>query len=275
MMGEFMTQLGKFSIDYSALLNKVIFLVGVLFVCWLVSWAIKKILHKSQNKFDKFDPIFLPVLTKSITLIVYSLGIVVIFDHFGVNTNSMIALLGAAGLAVALALKDTLQNIAAGTMLLLLRPFSIGDYIECGSTTGTIKEVNIFTTILKTPDGLYVSAPNSSLWGSPIKNYTRNETRRIDVVVGISYGDSIDTGLAVLQDIITSEVRFLADPAPQVMVIALADSSVNLQLRAWASTADYWDLNWSLKRLIKVKIEEAGLTIPFPQTDVHLIGNTP
>jgi len=269
-MGEFIKKLGIFSMDYSAILSNIAFLAGVLFVCWLISWIVKKILHRSQDKVDKFDPIFLPILTKSITLFVYGFGIVVILDHFGVNTNSMIALLGAAGLAVALALKDTLQNIAAGTMLLMLRPFAIGDYIECGSTTGTVKEVHIFTTILKTADGLYVSAPNSSLWGSPIKNYTRNGTRRIDAGVGISYGDSIESGLAALQNVITSEARLLTDPAPQVLVTALADSSVNLQLRAWASTADFWDVTWSLNHQIKVKIEEAGLTIPFPQTDVHI-----
>lgn len=161
--------------------------------------------------------------------VVYAIGLIIVLDIFGVNTNSIIALLGAAGLAVGLALKDTLCNIAAGIMLLILRQFRVGHFIECGVYTGTVKEIGLFTTILETIDGLYLSMPNSSLWGTPIKNFTRNGKRRMDLVVGISYGDSIDKGFEVLKEIVEAESRFLKDPGPQVMVQALGDSSVNLQ----------------------------------------------
>jgi small conductance mechanosensitive channel len=155
-------------------------------------------------------------------------------------------------------------------MLLILRPFRAGNFIEAGSIMGTVKEISLFTTILKTPDGLYISAPNSSLWGTPIKNFSANGTRRMDLIIGISYTDSIDSGFGALQQVIQNEPRFLADPPPRVMVQEMADSSVNLQLRAWANMDDYWDVYWDTNKMMKEQVEAAGLTIPFPQRDVHV-----
>ena len=157
-------------------------------------------------------------------------------------------------------------------MILLLRPFKTGQFIECASVSGTVKEIGLFSTTLETPDGLYVMAPNSVLWGSPIKNIHRNGKRRMDLIIGISYGDSIDKGFEVLRGIIENEPRFLEEPAPQIMVLSMGDSSVNLQLRAWASIDNYWPVYWEKNKLLKEKIEEAGLTIPFPQVDVHNMG---
>jgi small conductance mechanosensitive channel len=194
-----------------------------------------------------------------------------ILNTFGINTASLLAVLGAAGVAVGLALKDTLANIAAGIILLLLGSYHREEYIEFGAYGGTVKEINLFTTILETPEGLFISAPNSSIWGVPLKNYTRNGKRRMELLVGISYSDSIDTAFRVMRDIAETETRFLRDPAPEVIVQSLEDSSVNIALRAWAPTGMYWSIYWDQIKNIKLKIEEAGLHIPFPQRDMHII----
>jgi small conductance mechanosensitive channel len=245
--------------------------LAVLIASRIGAKLVRTSIRKANQKLETLDETLIPVLCATASYAVYAIGLIIVLDIFGVNTNSIIALLGAAGLAVGLALKDTLSNIAAGIMLLILRPFRVEHFIECGSFMGTVKEIGLFTTILETIDGLYLSMPNSSLWGAPIKNFTRNGKRRMDLIVGISYADSIDKGLEVLRQVVEDDARFLKDPAPQFMVQALADSSVNLQLRAWATLDDYWALVWEHNKIIKEKIEAAGLTIPFPQHDVHMI----
>lgn len=244
-------------------------LVGL--ASFLVARAIRRGISRANERIERFEPTLVPILCSTATYLVYIVGVVIVLDVFGVNTASIITLLGAAGLAVGFALKDTLSNIAAGIMLLILKPFKVEDSIEFGANQGRVKEINLFSTILETFDGLYVSAPNSVLWGKTIKNFTRNDKRRMDVVVGISYGDSIDTGLEVLSKIVAAEPRLLQDPAPQTMVVAMADSSVNLQLRGWANTGDFWQTFWDLNKRVKEEVEKAGLTIPFPQRDVHII----
>lgn len=254
------------NVSYSALLALV-----VLFASFLVAKAVRRSIIKMNAKIEKFDDTLVPVFCTIASYSVYAVGMVIILDIFGVNTASIITLLGAAGLAVGLALKDTLSNIAAGTMLLILRPFSVGHFIECNSLSGTVKVIGLFTTILETPDGLFVSAPNSCLWGSPIKNFTKNGRRRMDLIVGIAYTDSIDQGFEALQQVVAADPRFLPDPAPQMMVQAMADSSINLQLRAWTTVDDYWKVYWACNKQIKESIEAAGLTIPFPQRDLHIV----
>ncbi|MDR0452738.1 MAG: mechanosensitive ion channel family protein, partial [Treponema sp.] len=186
---------------------------------------------------------------------------------------SLLAVLGAAGVAIGLALKDTLGNIAAGIILLFLGSYRRGEYIEFGSCSGTVKDMNLFTTILETADGLFISAPNSSIWGVPLKNYSRYGKRRMELSVRISYSDSVNTAFRVMQNIAETETRFLTDPAPQVILQSLGDSSVDITLRAWASTGIYWDIYWDQMKNVKLKIEEAGLHIPFPQRDLHIIGD--
>jgi small conductance mechanosensitive channel len=201
---------------------------------------------------------------------IFIICLIMIFNVFGINTTSLLAILGAAGLAVGLALKDTLSNIAAGIILLFLGTYRRGDYIEFGSCSGTVKEISLFTTILETPDGIYISAPNSSIWGTPLKNYTRNGKRRMDISVPIAYSDSIDTAFRVVREMAAAESRFLADPAPQILVQSYGDSSVNVLLRAWAPLDRYWPVYWDLMRGLKEKLDEAGLSIPFPQRDLHV-----
>jgi small conductance mechanosensitive channel len=226
--------------------------------------------HSAAGRIS-FDETAVSVLKIIIRYAIIIICFMMILNAFGVNTASLLAVLGAAGVAVGLALKDTMSNIAAGIILLFLRSFGKGDYIEFGGTSGTVKEISLFTTTLETPDGIFISAPNSTIWGVPLKNYSRNGKRRMDLSVGISYGDSIDDAFKVLNEIIAAEPRFLKTPAPQVLVSSLGDSAVNIVLRAWASGGDYWDAYWFQTKNIKEKIEAAGLSIPYPQRDVHLL----
>jgi small conductance mechanosensitive channel len=197
--------------------------------------------------------------------------LIMILDLFGVNTAGLIALLGGAVVAVGFALKDTLGNIASGIIILLLRPFKKGDFIECGSVMGSVREMGLFATTMETADGVYISAPNSSLWGVPLRNYSRNAKRRIDIAVSISYSDSIDEAFRVLNDIISEEDRFLKDPPAQVMVQSLGDSGIGITLRAWVSGAMYWKVYWDQMKNVKEKIQEAGLSIAFPKRDIRLV----
>ena len=257
------------SLGYNVFLSIVVFLS-----CWVISGIIKKAILRANDKIEQLDATLVPILCTTSKYIVYVIGTVIILDIFGVNTASIIALLGAVGLGVAFALKDTLSNIAAGIMLLILRPFRVNETIEFGAILGTVKEINLFTTILETPDGLFVSSPNGTVWASSIKNFNRNGKRRFDIVVGISYSDSINTGVEVLNKIIESETRLLSDPQAQVMVISMGDSSVNLQLRGWTLVSDYWQTQWDLTKKVKEEIEAAGMSIPFPQREINVISKT-
>jgi small conductance mechanosensitive channel len=250
--------------------RKVLFALVIAAVGKLLMRLSGRLIQRAVAVMPQFDETFASILKIVVAYAIFTVALIIILDAFGVNTASLIALLGAAGVAVGLALKDTLSNIAAGIILLLRRSYTKGDFIEFGSTAGTVKTMDLFATIMETPDGIYISAPNSGILAAPLKNYTRNRRRRMDLVVGISYTDSIDTAFGVMREIIASENRFLSHPAPEIMVQSLGDSSVNIMLRAWAHTDTYWDLFWEQTRNIKEKIEAAGLSIPFPQRDIHI-----
>src|SRR5690606_39020506 len=170
-------------------------------------------------------------------------------------------------------LRDTLSNIAAGIMLLFLKPFRLDDFIQCGELVGGVREIGLFTTILETPDGLYISAPNSTLWGAAIINFTRNNTRRLEVIVGISYDDPIDVGLEVLTNIAQNHPALLDTPVPQIFVSSMGESSIQLHMRAWTTIDVFWNTYWELNKLVKERIEAAGLSIPFPQRVLTLADN--
>jgi len=189
--------------------------------------------------------------------------------QLGVQTASILAALGAAGLAIGLALQGTLANIAAGLMLLWLRPFRVGDYIETSAVAGTVIEVNLFNTQMRTWDGIYKFVPNSELWSTTITNYTRNPTRLILIEFGIDYENDIGKARKLLTDFAARHPQVLADPPVQVVPLTLGDSSVVLQLRAWSNTPDFWTTRWDLTEGGKNELEAAGLTIPFPQHVIH------
>ena len=196
-------------------------------------------------------------------------AIVASLARFGIQTTSFVAILGAAGFAIGFALQGSLANFAAGVLLLVLRPFKIGDFVEAGGVSGSVQDIQLFTTVLATPDNVKVMVPNAQIYGGVIRNYNAYETRRIDLVVGIGYGDSIEEGFAAAQAAMTSDDRVLEDPAPQVMVRELADSSVNLNLRLWVNGADYWNVLFDLTRSVKETFDERGIEIPYPQHVVH------
>ena len=196
--------------------------------------------------------------------------LVMVLQQFGIQTASVIAALGAAGLAIGLALQGTLQNIAAGVMLLFLRPFKIGDYIDTGSASGTVQEIGLFATELKTIDGLYLLAPNSSVWGSEITNYSYHTKRRFDLTVGIGYDDDIDLAMNTLEEIVRTDSRVLDDPEPFLFVSNLGDSAVEVVARIWIPTSDWWPTSRDLTKKAKQTFDEKGLSIPFPQRDLHI-----
>ncbi len=206
--------------------------------------------------------------------ILYTVFLVVVviaaLDHLGVQTTSLLAIFGAAGLAIGLALKDSLANFSSGVMLILFRPFKVGDFIEAAGTAGVVECVNIFNTVLRTGDNREVIVPNGQIYGGTIINVTARPTRRIDMVFGIGYEDDIRTAKRLIEEVIASDERILADPAPVITVAELGDSSVNLNVRPWVKTGDYWAVRSDLLQNIKAAFDANGISIPFPQRDVHL-----
>lgn len=206
-------------------------------------------------------------------IVYYTLMVVVVIaavGQLGVNTTSFLTIVGAAGLAVGLALKDSLSNFASGVMLILFRPFRVGDFVNAGGMAGTVDSITIFNTILNTPDNQRIIIPNSSVTSSVITNVTANPTRRVDLVMGISYDDDILKAKQIMETIIKEDERILTDPAPKIAVSELADSSVNIVLRPWVNTVDYWNVYFDLTEKIKIAFDKEGITIPYPQQDVHM-----
>lgn len=196
--------------------------------------------------------------------------IIAAIDRLGVQTTSLVAVLGAAGLAVGLALKDTLSNFGAGVLIILFKPFKVGDFVAAGGEMGTVKKVSIFNTVLGSPDNRKIIIPNSKVIADAVTNFSDIDMRRVDLVFGISYDDNIKTAKQVLERIITSDERVLKDPAPVVAVSELGDSSVNLVCRPWVKPGDYWGVYFDTLEKGKADLEAAGITIPFPQRDVHM-----
>ena len=202
--------------------------------------------------------------------LIIAVTVIAVLGRFGVETTSLIAVFGAAGLAIGLALQGTLSNVAAGVMLLLFRPFKIGDFVEVAGISGTVKGITLFVTEMATGDNVHIIVPNADVWGTAVKNYSFHPTRRIDLSIGVGYDDNLGKAKDAILAAITADERSHQDPAPVVEVAELADSSVNFVVRIWCNSGDYWALRWDLLRGIKEKLDQEGLSIPYPQTDVHL-----
>ncbi|MDX1678430.1 mechanosensitive ion channel family protein, partial [Arsukibacterium sp.] len=192
-------------------------------------------------------------------------------SQLGVQTTSFIAILGAAGLAIGLALQGSLANFASGILIILFRPFKAGDFIDGGGVSGTVEKIEIFQTQMKTPDNKRVIVPNAQITSKPITNYSAEPIRRVDLVIGIGYDSDLLLAKKTLEDILQNDERVLAEPAFSIKVAALADSSVNLNVRPWVNSADYWGVYWDTLEKVKLTFDEKGIGIPFPQMDVHLI----
>jgi len=228
-----------------------------------IAHVVQRVIEKGMLK-AKVDPVLVTFTTNLIYAGLIIFVVLASLAQIGVQTTSFIAILGAAGLAVGLALQGSLSNFAAGVLMIIFRPFKLGDYIEGGGVSGVVKAIHIFTTTLTTLDNKRVIVSNSKIMGDNIINYSAEGTRRLDLTASISYGDSIDTAKAALMDLLNK------DPAPFVGVSAMAESSIDFAVRPWVNVADYWAVFFDLNEAIKKRIEAEGLTIPFPQRDVHL-----
>lgn len=217
------------------------------------------------------DPQLVPFCANGVYYVVLALVVVAVLQLFGIQTTSLVAMIGAAGLTVGLALQGTLSSFAAGVMLLIFRPFKVGDYVEISGSAGTVSEIDLFTTTLNTSQNLQVLIPNASVYGKTITNYSVNETRRVDMSVGIAYADDIGLATRIIEEITTADPRVLGEPATAILVSDLADSSVNLTVRAWCRSSDYGALRSDLLRALKEKLEAGGCSIPFPQHEIRVV----
>ncbi len=243
--------------------------IAIFVVGKIIARQISTLIQKGMQRAGS-DPIlvgFIGNVSYGILLVAVVLAAI---DSLGVNVTSLMAILGAAGLAIGLALKDSLSNFAAGVMIIIFRPFKIGDYIAAGGTAGVVDEIGLFATLMHTPDNQRIIVPNSAIIGGNITNTSALPTRRVDLVFGIGYDDNIGQARDIIMSVIEADERILADPAPTVAVAELADSSVNLNVRPWVESADYWAVRPDLLEIIKVRFDEAGITIPYPQQDVYL-----
>ena len=196
--------------------------------------------------------------------------VIAAISKLGINTASFAVVVGAAGLAVGFALQGSLANFAAGVMLIIFKPFKVGDFVEVAAKKGTVKEIQIFNTILSSPDNVRVIIPNAQVTGSHIENYTVNGTRRVDMVVGVSYDDDLKKARQVIENVLASDDRILAEPATTIAVSELGESSVNFVVRPWVKTADYWDVYFNITENVKLALDKNGITIPYPQQDIHM-----
>lgn len=241
-----------------------IFIIGR----WVARW-LSRLLEKGMQKAGT-DHTLIVFLRNIVYVGLLIFVIIAAVGQLGVQTTSFLAVLGAAGLAVGLALQGSLANFAAGVLIITFRPFKLGDFIEAGGIAGTVKAISIFTTTLHTPDNKVIIVPNAQVNSGTITNYSANDTRRVDLVIGVSYGDDLDKVRSVIQQVLAADERVLKDPAPQIAVMALADSSVNFTVRPWAKSADYWALYFDLQEQIKKNFDKEGISIPFPQQDVYV-----
>jgi small conductance mechanosensitive channel len=248
-------------------------IVAALAIYIVGRWIAKAIIRgirrvMASRNVDQTLTEFLCRLLNTVFLIVI---IIAALDHLGVDTTSVLAIFATAGLAVGLAMKDSLSSFAAGVMLVMFRPFKAGDFIEAGGHAGVVEEIKIFSTLMHTPDNREITIPNSQIYGSSIINFSARDTRRIDLVIGIGYDDDIKKAQALITEILQQDSRILEDPAPSVTVAELAESSVNFAVRPWVKSADYWSVRSDLLQGIKSSFDSNGVSIPYPQRDVHLI----
>ncbi len=246
------------------ILALVIFYIGRMVVGVVVK-AVKKLLAGRG-----MDDILVSFLSSILRWVLLLFVVIAALSQLGIDTTSMVALLGAAGLAIGLSLQDSLSNFASGVMLIIFRPFTKGNFVEAGGATGTVQSISIFTTTLTTPDNKEVIIPNGSIISNNITNFSARPIRRVDMVFGISYDDDIRKAKKLLEEIIAADERVLADPAPVIALGELADSSVNFLVRPWAKSEDYWALLWDTTETVKLRFDEADITIPYPQMDVHM-----
>lgn len=252
--------IGKYSVEYgTAILGALaIFIIGKLAAKWMKR-SLRVILRRG-----KMDETLVTFLSNVVYFLLLAVVIIAALGQLGVETTTVAAIFAAAGLAIGLSLQNSLSNFASGVLIIAFRPFKVGDYITAGGQSGVVEEVNIFTTNLKTPDNIGVIVPNSAITASSILNFNANETRRLDMTIGISYKDDVGRAKQIIQATLDEDSRILRDPEPVVAVLALADFSVNIAVRPWTKTSDYWNVWFELHEKIKARFDSEGITIPSP-----------
>ena len=265
-MEEGVSMVGSFLSIYGL---KVVGAVIILIVGRFLAGFGRNLVKKALGKAD-VDAAIISFLSSLTYILILAFAIIAALGKFGVQTASLVAILGAGAFAVGLALQGSLSNFAAGVLILLFRPFKVGDVIDAAGVVGSVKAIHIFNTEMSTPDNIKTIVPNSQIYGGIIKNITGYDTRRVDLVIGIGYGSSIQKAVEVLTDLMKKDDRIMSDPAPQIAVAELADSSVNLIVRPWVKTGDYWPVRLDLTRAIKEGFDENDIEIPFPQQVVYM-----
>jgi small conductance mechanosensitive channel len=248
---------------------KIVAAVAIFIVGRWIAKLLRNLVERIMTK-GKVDETLVKFVGNITYVVLIVIVVIAALNQLGVQTTSFIAIIGAAGLAIGLALQGSLANFAAGVLMIIFRPFKLGDYVEGAGAAGTVEEISIFTTHLKSPDNKIIIIPNAKIIGDNIINYSAKDSRRLDLVFGVSYNDDLQKVKAVLYDILKNDDRILKDPAPTIGVLELADSSVNFAVRPWVRTGDYWTLFFDLKEKIKERFDAEGISIPFPQQDVHL-----
>jgi len=248
-------------------------IVAALLIFVIGRWIVGAIANAVARAMDRggVDTTLSQFLSSLVNMTLLVIVVLTAVGALGVPTTNFLAILGAAGLAIGLALKDSLSNFSSGVMLVFFRPFKQGDFVEAGGVAGSVDTIRIFNTIIKTGDNRVVTVPNSIIYGGTITNYSAEATRRIDLVIGVGYDDNVAQARDVIMGVLQSEERILKDPAPVVMLLELADSSVNFAVRPWVNSGDYWVVRADVLEGVKKALEDAGLSIPYPQHDVHLV----
>ncbi|MBN2419505.1 MAG: mechanosensitive ion channel [Deltaproteobacteria bacterium] len=257
-------------INYSL---KLVYAIAIFITGRIIAGLVRKLIKSLMNK-NKMDLTLTSFVASVSYITMLTFVVISALGVLGIPTAQFVAILGAAGLAIGLALQGSLSNFAAGVLMIIFKPLKVGDYVEAGGASGSVEEVGIFTTIIKSPDNKKIIVPNSRITGDNITNYSANDIRRIDIVAGVSYGDDIDKVRKVLSAIQAEDERILKDPAPMIGLAELGDSSVNFTVRSWVKTSEYWDVFFDTQEKIKKRFDAEGISIPFPQQDVHIISGS-
>ena len=247
-------------------------IVAALLIFIIGKWVVKKLTAVTKTVMEKanVDKTLVEFAESLVYFILLMVVILASLNTLGINTTSFVAIFGAAGLAIGLALQGSLANVGAAVLIIIFRPFKVGDFVEAGGATGTVEDVNLFSTIIAPLDNRTIIVPNAAIVGGNIVNYSMKPQRRVDHVFGIGYDDDLKLAKEVLMEIMTTDTRVLQDPAPFVAVSELGDNSVNFITRAWVETADYWDVYFEMIEKVKLTFDEKGISFPYPQMDVHL-----
>lgn len=269
-MEQLSEQLGAYAPLIINAAKAVLFLVVGYIVAGIMSRVVRRQIERNPRIDQTLGIFFASIVKYGILTVVF----IAVLQVFGFQATSLVAVLGAASLAIGLALQGTLGDIAAGVMLIIFRPYKLGQFVDIGGTSGTVRDLNIFTTELVTPDNVSIIVPNGKCWGSIITNFSANDTRRVDLTFGIDYGDDADRAMSLIKGVIDADQRIHESPEPWVRMVNLGDSSVDLGVRVWCNAADYWELKFALTREVKLAFDANGISIPYPhQVLVHKNAN--